>query len=421
MAEEEMALLTLQERRKYLKRVWPRYLQANRHQRSNLLTEMEQVTAMHRKSIIRLMKATSLERKKRNTPRPPTYGKEVRQVVALVWESLDYICAERLAPQLLATARHLARFGELDRVGITLTSALEQQLASISRATVQRMMSKLHTLPNSMPLPRKGPDRANRRNLVTKGVPMGRIPWQTQEPGHFEVDLVHHCGGSAAGEYAHTLQMIDAATGWSERVAVLGRGQRAMQEGFTRIKERVPFTIKELHPDNGAEFFNDHMIRFWGEALTGLRLSRSRPYQKNDNRWVEQKNDTLVRAYLGNGRLDTSRHVGALNEMYDMMWVYYNLFQPVLHLIEKSYPQDKGKGRVQRKWDTAKTPYERLKQSGVVTHEQQQRLEVLYTQTNPRALRNEIYKRLAQLWEWQTQAQTTEQLEEQLERLTSIA
>jgi hypothetical protein len=103
---------------------------------------------------------------------------------------------------------------------------------------------------------------------------MGRIPWQTQEPGHFEVDLVHHCGGSgggsAAGEYAHTLQMIDGATGvaptaWSERVAVLGRGQRAMQEGFTRIKERVPFAIKELHPDNGAEFFNDHMVRFWGK------------------------------------------------------------------------------------------------------------------------------------------------------------
>src|SRR5204862_638709 len=103
------------------------------------------------------------------------YGREVRQVVALVWESLDYICAERLAPQLLATARHLARFGELDRVGITLTPALEEQLESISRATVQRMMSKLHALPNSdlmplMPLPRQGPDRANRKNLATKGL-----------------------------------------------------------------------------------------------------------------------------------------------------------------------------------------------------------------------------------------------------------
>jgi hypothetical protein len=418
MAEEQMALLTLSERRKYLKRVWPRYLQADRSERSRLLTEMEQITAMHRKSIIRLMKSPSLERKKRNSPRPPTYGKEVRQVVALVWESLDYICAQRLVPQLLAAARHLARFGELDTVGVTLTPQLEEQLESISRATVQRMMNKIHSLDSNMPLPRKGPDRANRRNSATKGVPMGRISWQTQEPGHFEVDLVHHCGGSAAGEYAHTLQMVDAATGWSERVAVLGRGGRAMQEGFTRIKERVPFTIKELHPDNGPEFFNDHMVRFWGGELTGLRLSRSRPYQKNDNRWVEQKNDTLVRAYLGNGRLDTSRHVLAMNEMYELMWVYYNLFQPVLHLTEKIYKEgEEGEGKIQRKWDEAKSPYERLLQTGVLRHEQQQRLEEMHAQTNPRELRKEIYRRLAQLWEWQTQAQTAEQSE----RMASIA
>jgi len=309
MIEDEMTLLTLDERRKYLKRVWPRYAQGNREERSALLSEMEQVTGMHRKSITRLMRTASrgsLERKKRSTPRPPTYlptyGKEVRAVVGVVWESLGYICAERLTPQLLCTARHLERFGELEEVGVTLTPELEDQLTQVSRATVQRLTTKLRRLGmGGRPLPRRGAYQANRRNGATKGVAMGRIPWQTQEAGHFEVDLVHQCGGSTQGEYAHTLQMIDAATGWSERVAVLGRGQRAMQEGFTRIKERVPFMIKELHPDNGPEFFNDHMVRFWGEELTGLRLSRSRPYHKNDNRWVEQKNDTLVRAYLGDG------------------------------------------------------------------------------------------------------------------------
>jgi hypothetical protein len=228
---------------------------------------------------------------------------------------------------------------------------------------------------------------------------MGRIPWQTQEPGHFEVDLVHHCGPNTLGDYAHTLQMVDAATGWSERVAVLGRGQRAMEQGFRRIQERLPFPIKELHPDNGPEFFNAHMLRFWGEQLTGLKLSRSRPYHKNDNRWVEQKNDTLVRAYLGNGRLDTCAHVVALNELYDLMWVYYNLFQPVLHLVEKQYLEQEG--RMRRKWDTATTPYERLKQAGALSSEQQDKLDLLYMQTNPRQLRTEIYRRLAQLWAWQ--------------------
>jgi hypothetical protein len=417
MAEDEM---TLNERRKYLKRVWPRYLQADRKGKGALLTEMEQVTGMHRKSIIRLMTSPTLSRKKRTTKRAPTYGKEVEGVVALVWESLDYICAERLTPQLLHTASHLDRFGELASVGITLTPNLQELLAQVSRSTVQRITGKLRSLgrAGAGALPRTGPERANRNrgNCATKGVPMGRIPWHTQEAGHFEVDLVHHCGGSTQGEYAHTLQMVDGATGWSERVAVLGRGQRAMAQGFTRIKERVPFAILELHPDNGPEFFNDHMIRFWGEELTGLKLTRSRPYHKNDNRWVEQKNDTLVRAYLGDGRLDTPTHVRAMNEMYDLMWVYYNLFQPVLHLSEKVYMEQEG--QMKRKWDLAKTPYERLKHSGGLSGEQQEQLEQLYAQTNPRALREEIYKRLSQLWEWQRQKEPNRQGEPlELERV----
>src|SRR5215210_6397017 len=113
MAEYEMPKMTLDERRKYLKRVWPRYVQANREGRSALLTEMEQVTGMHRKSITRLMRSASkgsLERKRRGTPRSPTYGTQVETVVSVVWESLDCICAERLTPQLLSTARHLTRF-----------------------------------------------------------------------------------------------------------------------------------------------------------------------------------------------------------------------------------------------------------------------------------------------------------------------
>ena len=120
---------------------------------------------------------------------------------------------------------------------------------------------------------------------------MGRIPWDTRESGHFEVDLVHHSGSSTSGEYVHTLQMVDVALGWSERVAVLGRGQRAMELGFRRIQARFPYQIRELHPDNGSEFLNDHLVRFWGSEITGLKLSRSRPWKKNDNRFIEQKND----------------------------------------------------------------------------------------------------------------------------------
>lgn len=377
--------MTIDERRKYVKLVAERYRKAKRKERSQLLSEMEQVSKLHRKHLIRLLNGESLERKSRSTPRGRTYGLEVERVVLRVWESLDYICAERLTPSLVRMARHLAGFGSL-----SLTAEVESQLAMISPATVERMLRKNRA--RKARLPRSGPQRANQ---VTKGVPMGRIPWDTTEPGHFETDLVHHGGECAAGEYGHTLQLIDVATGWSERVMLLGRGQRAMEAAFTQVLERLPFEIKELHPDNGSEFFNAHLVRFWKEKVSGVALSRSRPYQKNDNRHVEQKNDTLVRQYLGELRLDTPAQIAAGNALYERMWVYYNLFQPVMHLSEKTVEGDK----VRRKWAQAQTPYQRLEATGVLSQEQQERLNTLYEQTNPLLLREEIYTSLAVLWE----------------------
>jgi hypothetical protein len=128
--------------------------------------------------------------------------------------------------------------------------------------------------------------------------------------------MVHHCGLSASGHYVHTLQMIDVATGWSERVAVLGRSYLVMQDGFRRMLSRLPFPVREIHPDNGSEFLNDHLLRFWQETVHGVRLSRSRAWHKND---------TLVRAYLGDERLDTVEHTRLLNTLYDRMWLYYKL------------------------------------------------------------------------------------------------
>ncbi len=385
MPEPTEEPMTVNERRKYLQQRKRAYKPANRAERSRLLTEMEQVTGLHRKSLLRLLHAGSLARKKRTTPRKRTYGVAVEQVILLVWESLDYVCAERLTPVLVETAQHLARFGS-----VRLTAEVEQQLGQISEATVTRLLRQHRS--RKQRLPHKGPERANQ---LRKEVPMKRIPWDTSAPGHFEVDLVHHGGESTTGEYGHTMQMVDVATGWSERVAVLGRGQAAMVAGFRRILERLPFPILELHPDNGSEFFNHHLVQFWKEKVTGVQLSRSRPYQKNDNRNVEQKNATLVRQYFGTLRLDTAEQVAAMNALYEQMWLYYNLFQPVLHLAEKCV----GPNGIQRKWDRAQTPYQRLLASGKLSAEQQARLQALYEQTNPLRLRQRIYEGLAALWD----------------------
>jgi hypothetical protein len=176
---------------------------------------------------------------------------------------------------------------------------------------------------------------------------------------------------------------------------LLGRGYQAMKAAFTQVLERLPFAVKELHPDNGTEFFNAHLVRFWKERVSGVTLSRSRPYQKNDNRNVEQKNDTLVRHYFGKLRLDTAEQIAVGNALYERMWLSYNLFQPVMHLREKLVEGDK----VRRKWDEAQTPYQRLLATGVLSPEQQERLQALYEQTNPLQLRKEIYTGLAVLWD----------------------
>ena len=380
--------MTINERRKYLKVMRPRYQKAGRKEKQHLLTEMEAVTGLHRKSLVRLLRHPDvLERKPRKRQRGRKYDHHLDDALRVIAETLDYVCAERLQPVLVATAERLAQHGELD-----LTPAVRDPLAAVSISTVRRRWARL--LQDVPKLPRKRPSRGR---SLTRDIPMGRIPWDEATPGHFETDLVHHGGDMTVGEYVHTLQMVDVATGWSERVAVFGRSERAMKGGSRQIERRVPFEIREIHPDNGTEFFNQHLLRYFRDKVPGAHLSRSRPYQNNDNRIVEQKNDTLVRAFFGSARFDTLEHLRLLNRLYDKMWLYYNFFQPVLHLIEKERVDD-GQGRVRfrRKWDHAQTPFDRVCAAQILDEAIHARLTALRDRTNPRQLRREIYPLRAQ-------------------------
>ena len=374
--------MTLDESRKYLRKMQKRYAQANRKERGRLLDEMEAVTEMHRKGLIRLMNG-SLERKPRCRERGKTYGSEVDDALRIIDETLDFVCAERITPNLVWMASLLSTHGEIEA-----TPSLLDQLSQISISTVGRRLSRIRQ--DQPRLPRKKPSRPKG---MLKDITMLRIPWNESEPGHLETDSVHHCGPSAAGEYVCTLQMIDVLTGWSERRAVLGRSYLVMQDAFRYILAHLPFPVLEIHPDNGSEFLNHHMLRFWGETVQGVRLSRSRPYYKNDNRFVEQKNSTLVRAYLGDDRLDTVAQTLAVNHLYDRMWLYYNFFQPVMRLEEKIViPGADGQPtRFKRRYDDARTPFDRLCDTTAILPEHRVQLESLRDQTNPRQLRQEIY------------------------------
>jgi hypothetical protein len=249
MPDEER--MTIDERFKYLRLVRMRYVKSSRQERGLLLDEIEKVTRLHRKSLIRLM-GSSLERKPRQRQRGRTYGPEVDDALRVIAESHDYICAERLQPTLVGMATHLARHGE-----ISVSPHLLHQLSRISVSTLRRILN--HLGQDQPRLPRKGPAQANR---VAREIPMKRIPWNEPQPGHFEVDTVHHCGPSTGGHYVHTIQMVGVATGWTEQVATLGRSYLAMEDAFRRILARLPFPVLEIYPDNGSEFLNHHLVRF---------------------------------------------------------------------------------------------------------------------------------------------------------------
>ncbi len=380
--------MTIGERRKYLRIMKPRYAKAGKKGKGKLLDEMGSVTGLSRKTLIRLMRG-DLERKPRKRQRGKVYGADVDDALRIIYESFDGICAERLTPNLVWMAQQLGRHDEL-----AITPELLEQLGQISTSTVSRRLQRLR-----QDQPRLSRRKPRPRNPALRDIPMLRLPWNLQEAGHMETDLVHHCGPSASGEYVCTLQMVDVFTGWSERRAVLGRSYLVMEDAFLTILCRLPFPLLEIHPDNGNEFLNHHMLRFWGNIVQGVSISRSRPYHKNDNPRVEQKNSTLVRSIIGYDRLDSVAQTVALNLLYDELGLYYNLFQPVMHLIGKKIVSGNGSSpRIKRFYDNASTPFDRLCQTDAIIPQHRDQLSALRDSINPRALHKKIQSDIQRLF-----------------------
>jgi len=378
VARKEMSI---DERRKYITRMLKRYQVANRTEKTRLLDEMELVTQMHRKSITRLLNSGDLRRRERKKERGKVYGGDVQYALSVIAESFGYICAQRLHGNLGWMTDLLVKHGEL-----LPTPEVERKLQKASVSTLQRLLQRIRK--DEYYVARHKPKK---KNSIAASIPAGRLPWNESEPGHMEIDLVEHCGKSNEGEFAYSLQMVDVATGWSEIAAILGRSQLVVEDACQRILERIPFAIIQLHPDNGSEFLNHHLMRFWREAVPQLRWSRSRPYKKNDNRFVEQKNSSLVRAWLGFERFDTVEQVNAMNDFYEKLRIYYNLFQPVMRLKEKRVRKDgQGTYKVQRIYGQALTPFERLCATDAITPEETASWQLRREAINPRQLRREM-------------------------------
>jgi hypothetical protein len=353
-------------------------------EKTKLLDSWVPVLGVHRKSLIRRLNG-SCQRKVRQNQRQRDYGPEVDDALRVISEAHNHICAELLQPNLVSMAETLARHREME-----LTDKLREDLDSISISTVRRYLQRIY-----QDVPRRRRRPAGSTWQARNQIPVSRIPWSETEPGHFEIDLVHHCGPETRGEYVYSLQMIDVATAWVEPAALLGRSDRVMVDALTRCERRLPFPVLQAHSDNGSEFFTAHVSRYWEERAQVPHRSRSGLGRPNDNRFVEHRNGALIRAWIGRDRLDTAAQTIALNHIYDLIWRYHNFCQPVMRLIRKKRNPDTG--RIRRFHDTPRTPYERLKASGVVP-DLEERFESMRLQINPRTLRQEIVSAIAALF-----------------------
>lgn len=362
-------------RHEYLSTMRTRYLGAKtRSERSAILDEVVKVTGYNRKYAIRSLRPSAPSSGAPRRRKRPRRYLDCLHAISLTWEALDYCCAERLHPFLLSIAQKLAAFGVLP-----LTPSTKQQLSSISRATLARY---LKNMPN--PKPKRVVSPARPTSIIRSKIPVARYDWNESRPGALEIDLVEHNGGSSHGLFAYTLSVVDTVSGWSSRRAVLGKGQRGIHLALAFILSNWPFSPWGLHSDNGPEFLNAILLRF--VSAYGLSFTRSRPYRKNDNAHVEQKNRALVREIVGYQRYDSLAHVEWLNAVYDLLDIYANLVLPSMKVVTKT----RSGARVHKTFDTPATPLDRLIRAGALSPDRQSALLAHAASTNPLSLHQQL-------------------------------
>jgi hypothetical protein len=214
------------------------------------------------------------------------------------------------------------------------------------------------------------------------------------DPGWCETDTVAHCGDTVAGNYISSLDVVDICSSWSEQCAILNKGEKDVTEAMDGIKNRLPFKLLGLDPDNGAEFINWSLFHYCKKHE--VNLTRSRPYHKNDNAHIEQKNWTAIRQLVGYSRFETMEQLNILNDLYANEWrLYLNFFQPTMKLKERI--KDTNTGRTKKKYYEAKTPYQRLMEHSNISKEQKDMLISVYDTLNPIALKRQIKRKIGLL------------------------
>jgi len=371
-------------KREYLIEVKRKYWKAGKKKKTQLLDDFCSFTGMHRKSALRLINGKLQPKWRHRRKRPKYYDTEVIEALLILWRSVDEICAERLHPFIPELLDKLVNCGEIDVGAKTI-----QKLTEISLGLIKEILSKT----KHRSLVRIG-GTTKPGSLLKRQIAIRYGRWDEVMPGWCETDTVAHCGDSVAGEYISSLDVIDICSGWSEQCAILNKGEKAVTMAMEDIKQRLPFPLLGLDPDNGAEFINWSLFHYCQKNK--INLTRSRPYHKNDNAHIEQKNWTAIRQLVGYSRFETKEQLNILNDLYSNEWrLYLNFFQPTMKLREKI--KDTQTGRTSKKYYEAKTPYQRLIDHPDVSVEQKDMLRSAYDSLNPVKLKQQIKVKINRL------------------------
>jgi hypothetical protein len=325
----------------YLGRMRDRYQRADRTAKGHLLDEVCEVTGYHRKAAIRMLRRSGAVPRRRRG-RPVLYGADVVAALETIWTAAGYpwsVRLQALIPLWLPWARRRLR----------LTRPIEEALRRMSpRQMDRRLQSKKRQISKRLY------GRTKPGTLLKHHIPLQTERWNVTQPGFTEIDLVSHSGDRADGEFIHSLNVTDIHTTWVDTGAVLGKGQERVQQALDTIATALPFRLCGIDSDNGSEFINDHLYRYC--QARDIQFTRGRPYKKDDNAHIEQKNWTHVRKLVGYVRYDSAAALEPLNALYADLRLWQNLWLPSVKLVKKT----RVGSRVRRQYGRPQTPFERV-------------------------------------------------------------
>lgn len=381
----------------YFRAVYERYRQASRENKQVILNEFCLNTGYNRKYAIRLFNGPPPGRQaeRRVRRRGNSYGQQVLSILAAVWEAAGCPWSVRLKALLPLWMPWIRR-------RFKLSGVLEEQLLGISARQMDRRLGA-----KKKQIKRRIYGHTKPGQLLKHHIPIKTDRWDVKKPGFAEVDLVSHSGNSGAGEFAHTLNVTDIHSGWTESQAVLGRSQVAVGTALDEIQQALPFALLGVDSDNGAEFINWH-LKAWCDARE-IQLTRGRPYKKDDNAHVEQKNWTHVRKLLGWERYDSQTAVEAINDLYrNELRLWMNLFLPSVKLQKKVRVGSK----LRRVYDRAQTPWQRVLASSPIEPRKRLACEKACQSLDPFELKRVIDRKLERIYQLSNRRLSPKKLED---------